>query len=106
MKFLTNDSYKLLQDELAFWRQAYERERDRADRLQDSILQNQGLPPVSEPGRSDVRALAKKRAGIADSLKELFSEEMGQLELTDEEKSELNVLGKAVENAPVAEEVE
>lgn len=104
MKFLSDDSYKLMQDELRFWRAAYERERVRADRLQDSILQNQGLPPISESGRSDVRALAKKNAGIADSLKELFEEEVGKLELSDEEQSELNAMDEVVENAIPAEE--
>ena len=50
-------------------------ERDRADRLTDNLLNQNGLMGVSEATREDARERAKAAAAVTESLKEVFAAE-------------------------------
>ena len=50
-------------------------ERDRADRLTDNLLNQNGLMGVSEATREDARERAKAAGAMTESLKEVFATE-------------------------------
>ncbi len=50
-------------------------ERDRADRLTDNLLNQNGLMGVSETTREDARERAKAAGAVTESLREVFATE-------------------------------
>jgi len=50
-------------------------ERDRADRLTDNLLNQNGLVGVSEATREDARERAKAAGALTESLREVFATE-------------------------------
>lgn len=52
--------YELLRGEIEFWRQQFARERERADRLNDTVLSMIGRQPVSQEGIGEQREVSKE----------------------------------------------
>lgn len=102
MKILTNAAYVLLEKQLAYWQAAYERERDRADRLQDNFLQANGIQPSVERPAPPPTA----HENLAEQVGELFMDEIGKMELTLEESAEQKRIEAQFANAQLLAEQE
>ena len=82
-----------LEEQRDYWRTAYEKERDRVERMQDNFLQMQGVPPVSDAGVAKAAAEEEAHKKLLDGIKELTLEQVGEYSLSDDEKIELQRLG-------------
>lgn len=82
-----------LESERDYWRAAFDKERERVERMQDNFLQMNGAMPVSDHGLAEVKSMAEKQSQVMESIKELFAEEVGQHTYTSEEISEAAKVG-------------
>ena len=90
MKLLSDREYELLNREIAYWRDLFEKEQKRADTAVDQLLELSGRPPVSAPALAE-RAEQKTRVEkFREGLTEVFLEE-SELEATEEAKESLKI---------------
>ncbi len=70
--WITRREYEALEKQVDYWRRQFEQERARADKLTDTILQTNGLPPVAATpalsGGDHQRALTTKDTGVFAEL--------------------------------------
>jgi hypothetical protein len=66
----------LTERELTYYRDRYEREKDRADRAVDSLVQWCGREPISAPSREVVSAQRNAYDEMQKQVNEIFAEVM------------------------------
>lgn len=88
--FIRKSEYELLLQQAAYWKEQYERERSRADRLTNNLLQTNGLPPATaleEVLESD-HPISRKRKRFEEHMAELFNDEVEDGKIVDAEIEE------------------
>jgi hypothetical protein len=83
-----------LDKEISFWREKFEKEQARADRAVDSLIAQNGQPPISEESRTD-------RVKISDAMIEM-QHQVGEI-FGDVENSVLSVENDPSTQASVEE---
>lgn len=68
--------YELTERELTYYRDRYEREKDRADRAVDSLVQWCGREPISAPSREIASAQRNAYDEMQRQVNEIFAEVM------------------------------
>lgn len=89
----------LLRDEIRYWRDKFEKEQERADRVNDRLMESHGFAPVSETGIKEADGLKRQYEELMKNYTkqntEMFADEIpgeeGSLEIDPE------LLGAVVE---------
>lgn len=82
--FVSRKLYELTERELTYYRDRYEREKDRADRAVDSLVQWCGREPISAPSREVVQSQRNAYDEMQRQVNEIFAEVMESASGADE----------------------
>lgn len=93
--WISKREYNLLERELAFYRQALADERARADRLTDSLLQNNGQLPVSVGSLERREKSRQQMENIQAQMDEMFMDETDTPEAPPDNAEETTAVATA-----------
>jgi len=77
---LSREQIASLRKEIDYWRGKFEREQERADRVNDRLMESSGFAPVSETGIKEADDMKKKMDELvknyAKQTNEMFADEI------------------------------